>query len=282
VARRQRNTGFLGISGYSFEERPRMSYWSQVLEGMQECAKREGRSLVLLNSDTLSGWDKVDGLVIADPNVEHALHDLPADLPRVSILSDTSEHASVAPNDYYGGQIATEHLLDLGHRRIACLMDRDVYPTCRRFAGYKDALERTGIIFDSRWVRDYGQGDKRFIDFVERGKEVMREWLSEDWRDLGCTALLVQNDLVALGVMHVLLEAGISIPGQVSLVGFDDLDICNFVTPALTSVHVPLREIGWTAVDLLFREIETGRSGNDTKVLPVSLHRRQSTAQPPR
>jgi DNA-binding LacI/PurR family transcriptional regulator len=282
VARRRRDTGFIGVSGYGFKENPRLTYWTHILEGMQSCSKDNRHSLSLLDPDSFSNWDRVSGVVIADGALmsHEALGALPADLPRVSILGESREHASVVPDDYHGGRMATEHLLDLGHRRIACLLDVENYPTDRRFSGYLDALKSAGIVFDPRWVRPYSDNVARYPDFVERGKNVMREWLSQDWHELGCTALLLQNDMVALGVMRVLAENNISVPGQVSLVGFDDMELCGLVTPSLTTVRVPLREIGWTATDLLFREIETGQRREGVIVLPVSLQRRQSTAPP--
>lgn len=274
--RAKRNNGFIGFTGYAFEATLHPPYWSQCIEGFRHAASRVGESIVLVDRETFSDWDRVDGLVFTDPP-----ENIPADMPQIMILTESVVHPCVVANEYQGGQLATQHLLDLGHRRIATLMNKDKEPTNRRFAAYLNAMTAAGCSFDERWTRNYhGVEDIKYDDFVGRGRTVMREWLSQDWHELGCTALIVQNDLVAAGVLEALREAGISVPGQVSVVGYDSLAVCDVMSPRLTSVAVPLREIAATAMDLLLLQIQFGPRTPSTTVLPVSLEIRESTAPP--
>jgi DNA-binding LacI/PurR family transcriptional regulator len=277
----KRTNGLIGFSGYAFETMPRQPYWARILEGLHQAAARQGQGVVLLDHQTFAGWNRVDGIVFSDPEwaIRERVAALPPDMARVQILFESPVHASVVPNDYQGGLLATEHLLALGHTRIATLMDKFAFPTNRRFAGYRDALAAAGLAKDERWSRNYHEPNNGEPDFVARGRSVMRRWLDEDWRELGCTAILVQNDMVAAGVMEVLQEADIAVPQQISVVGFDNLDLCDYVSPRLTSVAVPLCEIAATAMDLLLRDIEAGPGERmaATTVLPVRLQHREST-----
>lgn len=274
--------GLIGFSGFAFEESPRSPYWTDVMKGLQQSAAREEQGVILLDSQTFSGWDRVDGLVLADSlaTVKKRLPLLPPNMPRVSILTETPMHDCVVPNTYQGGQLIAEHLLALGHRRISCLLARDAGSTDRRYAGFRDVLKAAGVEFDEQWAREFETQGQVNPDFAEHGRRIMREWLAGNWHELGCTALMLQNDLVGVGVLDVLKEAGIAVPAEVSVVGFDNLELCEYLSPRLTSVEVPLHEIAMTAVKLLRQQIEYGVGMPATTVLPVKLQARDSTAPP--
>ena len=115
---------------------------------------------------------------------------------------------------------------------------------------------------------------------MSAGSDCMNSWLQDGWEQTGCTALLVQNDEAAIGAMKAMQASGIDVPGDVSIVGFDGSEICAFVTPRLTTVDVPLREIGTQGLKLLIRQIEVGQAEIEKHVLPVELRVRESTASP--
>jgi DNA-binding LacI/PurR family transcriptional regulator len=275
--------GLIGFRGYGFQEKPRSSYWAHLQEGIEEVAKREHKAVVLLDYESPAGWDKVDGVLLADAtpaNAERLSRNLPDDMPRVTLLSATGDQPCVIVDEAHGGQTATQHLLSLGHRRIACIMNESHPSIRRRLQGYREALWVEGVEPQANWVRAYNTENSDSFDFAERGAEVMRQWLQEDWHQLECTALLVQNDLLAAGVLRVCQEAGIDIPGQLSIVGHDNLEICAYLTPALTSMEMPLHAIGVTAMEMLLHQIESGRRTPATTMLPVPLRIRESTASP--
>ena len=115
---------------------------------------------------------------------------------------------------------------------------------------------------------------------MEQGRKSMSEWLKEDWAKLNCTALLVQNDFIAMGALAVLKDAGYKVPDDVSVVGFDGLDVCDMISPTLTTVEVPLRQIGSTALELLLRQLRNEESERHIE-LPTKLMVKESTAPPP-
>ena len=277
-----RATGVIGFTGYGFQEKPRPRYWTIVQEGIQEVAAREQKSVLLVDYEMGVDCGKVDGMLLADvfmPRTLDMIARWPANWPRVALLTPLPNTASVVADDYLGAQLATEHLLALGHRRIA-FMTEYMHPLIRRrLASYRDTLYSAGIEPEARWVRRYGQDGQHFPKFAERAAQVMSQWLRESWHELGCTAILALNDHVAVGIIKALREAGIDVPGDVSVIGFDDNELCEYVTPRLTSIAVPLQEIGATATELLLRQIESGSGpAGATTVLPVRLTVRDSTA----
>lgn len=271
-------TGLIGFCGWGFRETPRTPYWTHLLDGIQEMAVRENKGILLLDYDSEFGWDKVDGVLTSDvPRNEQIVG-----LPHVELMYARTDTASVIADDYHGAQIATEYLMGLGHRRIGCLIKVDSALGKRRVSGYRDALQSAGIDPDPAWVRPFGQVGYPDPEFRERSRRIMQSWLAGEWRASGITALLAQNDLAAMGIMDALQEAGINVPGEVSVVGFDSTEICDLVSPRLTSVQVPLREIGAMGMEILLRQIQTGRSTNSVTMLPTQLQVRESTGEAPR
>lgn len=217
---------------------------------------------------------------------------IPPNLPVVSLFMSSGftgspaeqERAArqtgvVAADGYPGMRAATEHLLALGHHRIAFLnnsiCDKVLYPP--RLAGYLDALREAGITPDIRWIRPLSIPSPKLY-FMQAGRETMSRWLREDWHELGCTALLAHNDETAWGVIEALRVAGIDVPGQVSVIGFDGTEVAEYCTPPLTTVEVPLHQIGRVSVEMLLRRMQGDTSEAETIVLPTRLRIRSSTA----
>jgi DNA-binding LacI/PurR family transcriptional regulator len=184
--------------------------------------------------------------------------------------------ASVSADDYAGAKEATEYLLQNGHERIAYLHGRDHTVVPQRIKGYHDALKKAGLKPQRKWLRrlpgkiDYG------AQFIEAGHDAMQTWLREDWSALGCTALMAHNDEIAIGAMAALREASIVVPEEVSVIGFDGLQISDYVEPRLTTVEVPLQQIGVRAVEMLRAQIEADAAGGEAEVLPMQLRARES------
>jgi LacI family transcriptional regulator len=192
--------------------------------------------------------------VVVDPR-----EPLDAGIPAVS-----AAHAS-------GGRAATEHLLRLGHRRIAAITGPPRWMASgERLNGYRGALAAAGVLPDPALVRE---GDFE----IEGGERAAAELLA--LREPP-TAIFGFNDNLAVGAMRAAQAAGLRVPEDVSVVGFDDSEQAAIVTPALTTVRQPLEEMGRMAVSLLTRLLEGQRVEALSVELATRLVVRASTAPP--
>lgn len=279
-----RRKQILGMCGLGFLNTDASPYWAQLMLGMQEAAQSAGNHLLLLGHDGTDGWEKADGLLLSDPSGSLVAEKVPPGLPCVSMLTPIEGMCSVYSDDAAGIRMAVEHLLQLGHRRIAYLHGIVGPVAGRRIAAYRAALRDAGITIDERWMRsmtalpkfvytfDYG------TRFVETGRANMAAWLEEDWADLGCTALLAHNDDFARGIIASLKSAGYRVPEDISVIGFDRNDVATRADLPLTTIEVPLQEIGRRSVELLLQQIEADNARLDDCVMPVSFHIGKSTA----
>jgi DNA-binding LacI/PurR family transcriptional regulator len=169
-------------------------------------------------------------------------------------------HAFVGSEDRRGARLAVEHLLALGHRRFALLTTSVIHRD--RLAGYREALEAAGV----GWARY-----ELAADLPERGLEGGRLALAANPRP---TALIAATDQLALGALEAASEAGLRVPDEVSVIGFDDIPGAAWSRPALTTVRQPLLEKGEVAGRLL----SDGPDGREV-ILPVRLVVRGSTAR---
>jgi LacI family transcriptional regulator len=172
-----------------------------------------------------------------------------------------------------GAKAATEHLLELGHRRIGALAGTEGwYATDERLLGFRAALAGKGILLDPDLVV---YSDWR----TPRGTEAAEQLLSLPDPP---TAIFGFNDNVAIGVLNAARERGLSVPGDLSVVGFDDTAQASIVTPQLTSVSQPLAEMGRMGVSLLIRILEGQRVDALRMELSTKLVIRESTGPAPR
>ncbi|HWE64574.1 MAG TPA: substrate-binding domain-containing protein, partial [Chloroflexota bacterium] len=178
----------------------------------------------------------------------------------------------VAAANWSGARMATEHLIELGHRRIGLITGpSDWCASVDRTAGYHSALLAAGVPIVPELVRA--------ADFwLEGGGEAAHALL--DLPDPP-TAIFALNDNMAIGVLRAARERGLDVPRDLSVVGFDDIDIASVAIPPLTTVSQPLQEMGRLAVTVLYRQIE-GQSLDANRVeLSTRLVVRDSTAPPP-
>lgn len=275
----RRSIGFIGLSCYEYTKAPpQMPYWVALQEGVRESATDAGNGVALIYHRNFEDWDRIDGIVLSDPYFDISPPPgMPLDLPRVSVVHTMRGVPSVISDDFEGGRLATEHLLELGHTRIACLADWDDLSVSKRLAGFHYALGRRLISPAASWIRPYSTSGTVQPDFIGRSMDVMRSWLREDWHDTGFTAILAMNDRIAQGIIQALEEAGLRVPEDVSVIGYDDADVCDYIVPRLTSVSVPVREMGRLAMQVLREQMEAGIRREIVTQLPVQLHVRDST-----
>jgi DNA-binding LacI/PurR family transcriptional regulator len=180
------------------------------------------------------------------------------------------EVSSVGATNWSGGMAATNHLIELGHSRIAIITGPPALLCSRaRLDGYRGALERAGLRVDEQLVRP---GDFRVKAGYEQAKILF------ELRDRP-SAIFAGNDLAALGVLRAAREAGLRVPDDVSVVGFDDIPLAEWSTPTLTTVRQPLTEMAAVAVAILLEIAESGPQKRRVE-LATDLVVRESTAAP--
>jgi LacI family transcriptional regulator len=216
---------------------------------------------------------RADGLVVSGPrDDDDELAALVRDGFPIVIQGSRPDLAapSVDVDNRAGARGVIEHLLALGHRRIGCITNAPLHYTAaaERLSGYRDALAAAGVDFDRELVGeaafDAPSGHRGMVELLARTRP---------------TAVFVASDVVAIGAMRALREAGLRIPGDVSVAGFDDIPIAAHVDPPLTTVHLPAGDLGETAGRLLVERI-SGRAVPARTLLPTELIIRDSTAAP--
>jgi LacI family transcriptional regulator len=228
--------------------------------------EREEQYLTLLRAKQVDGV-LVDGLVLPSERITRFVRD---GLPIVCLDRDIDSTLVplVQVDNRLGARLATAHLLDLGHIRIAHVAGApELRISEERVEGYREAHAAVGIQPYPGLVAVGG-----FTE--EGGYEAALSLL--DGPEL--TAVFAANDLSAIGVLGALAERGLRVPDDVSVVGFDDLRLSRFTTPPLTTVHQPAREIAERATELLLRLAGGGEVGSARHLLEPELVVRASTA----
>lgn len=211
----------------------------------------------------------VEGIVVIAPQqgVFEALSNMSIAVPYVTLQGSlwTDEH-SMAVDQIEGARQATRHLIDLGHRELRHLAGPvDWIEAEARARGFSEELAAHGIpaapAIVGDWTADFG---------YRAGAEVLAS---------GCTAVFCANDQMALGLLHAIHDAGLSVPTDVSVVGFDDIPEAAHLIPPLTTVRQDFAELGKRCVDVLVSGIE-GRAPRHMELITPQLVIRESTAAP--
>lgn len=185
---------------------------------------------------------------------------------------------SVVADNIEGGRLATRHLLDLGHRRIAFIGDLVAATVQDRLAGMRDAMGDAGLPFNRSLVLDVTTGDDRLADWSACVTSMSHELLGRADRP---TAVFASCDAVARAVYRAAADKGLSVPRDLSIVGFDDDSLAGWLNPGLTTVRQPFEAMGRAAMALLLSVMEDSDATIEHRVLPVELVVRGSTAAPP-
>lgn len=200
---------------------------------------------------------RVDGIVYAAmslrrvrvPEGLHRTHSVLA-----NCLPEDDSLPAVIPAERAGGRTAARLLLDAGHRRVAMVGGQDDIASVDRLRGFRDALRAEGISVPKEWVARTG-GE------ISGGYEGAMRVLDGVPADRRPTGFFCYNDRVAAGVLHAATRLGITVPGELSVVGYDDQEhMAAFLTPPLTSIALPHRAMGDAAARLLLDAIDTGRT----------------------
>ncbi|HEX2645066.1 MAG TPA: LacI family DNA-binding transcriptional regulator [Thermoanaerobaculia bacterium] len=249
-----RKTGVLGVLLPNLYG----EFFSEVIRGIDLTARRAGYHVFLSSSHSdrteveavlrnLRG--RVDGLIVMSPEADaQALQaNLPPALPVVLLNCEVQGSAFSSINiDNHGGAYAmTRHLIGLGHRRIAFLQGaRGNYDARERLRGFRGALRESGLEGGIEIPGDFSE---------EAGCRAAAEILGLDPRP---TAVFAANDSMAIGLLSALQEAGVRVPADIAVTGFDDIPIARFLSPPLTTVGVRIAGLGERAIDRLLSHLD--------------------------
>ena len=256
-------------------------FFSEVIRGIDQTVQSSGYHVLISSSHNdraeieaalRAMRGRVDGLILMAPDLDadSLLANLPERLPLVLLNTHLKEPGFDSINiDNYGGALRmTMHLLDAGRRRIALITGgARNYDAQERLRGYREALRGRGLGVDERLIVPG--------DFTEWSGHAAAQRLAalEPLPD----AVFATNDSMAVGALSALRDAGVSVPEDIAVVGFDDIPIAQYVSPALTTVRVSIASLGSRAAARLFQCLAAGeRPAHTHEVLPTELVIRRS------
>ncbi|HGF7230102.1 substrate-binding domain-containing protein [Vibrio cholerae] len=237
-------------------------FFGEVVKGVERSCYHQGYNLILCNTEgdnqrmkasinTLL-QKRVDGLLLMCSTLEGErldVFDRYPDIPIVVMDWGPILFASdkIQDNSLQGGYIAAKHLIECGHKEIGCITGPLIrHQAQMRYEGYKRALAEAGIAINPDWIVESDfeceGGYQAFEKLYQRGKLP--------------SALFVSNDMMAMGVIQAASQRGLRVPDDLSLIGYDDVHIAKFMTPALTTIHQPKYRLGKAAVDTLLYRLE--------------------------
>ncbi|UFU02527.1 LacI family transcriptional regulator [Ruania suaedae] len=256
--------------------------FQQVLRGANQAARRSGYRILVADSIeepqreaelAIEARRRCDALILCSPRMPETELISVLQATRPVVLVNRELAASAVPTltvDYvHGIRAAAQHLLDLGHRRLLYLAGpAQSASNAARVGGLRD------------FQREHPEAAIEFLacgSMIEDGHRAGRAVLES-----GASAVLAFNDLVAFGLLGALDEAGADVPGDLSVVGFDDIDFARYARPSLTTMHVPQAELGHRAWEHLHDLLEPGEGSTPpTQYYRPTLIARGSTGAPP-
>jgi len=259
-------------------------YFSPIVRAIEKIALARGYSVILNDTQDDPNLERsfaamvhtrqVDGIITNSQRVPFDIDPQKAVFDQLPPLVNASEFADIDGIPKVGvdntaiGALATQHLLDLGHTRIAAIAGPSTIPSSReREEGYRAMLEKAGIEYDPKLVV-YGDYSSR------SGEEGVQKLMQLKSRP---TAIFCFGDLAALGALHGLRELDYHVPGDISVISVDGIALGEYAAPPLTTVAQPLQLIGETSVRVLLDLIEGKKSGDLLHILPHELIVRKST-----
>ncbi|GAB1539975.1 substrate-binding domain-containing protein [Scytonema sp. NUACC21] len=264
-------------------------FFAEVVEGIEQVAKLVGLSVLLSAShrdleQEIAAIDsfhrrRVDGILVADSriNKHHTTQVAQIAVPTVFLNSQTDDQPEmfhfIAIDDCLGARLAVEHLVSLGHTSIGYLGVGDrSWSNQQRLKGYRMALTEAGLPQMTDWVAMNDEDRARTND-VATGHRLLSKLFTA-----GVTGIFCYNDMVAVGALLACHELGISVPQDLSLVGFDGIALSGYVTPPLTTVCQPMLELGRSAMQMLLDLLQ--KKTVENQVVSPFLLKRGSSAPP--
>ncbi|MDX7986279.1 ribose operon transcriptional repressor RbsR [Xenorhabdus sp. 12] len=261
------------------------SFYSEVVRGVERSCYERGYSLILCNTEGSASrmirsmetllQRRVDGLLIMCSEAHRLSDDVFRRYPLVPmVIMDWSPFESsndiIKDNSLQGGEMATNYLIGRGFRKIACITGpKDKTLACLRLAGYRKAMQDAGL--------DIPAGYEIYSDFeFAGGLSSMQQLLQLPEPP---EAVFAGNDAMAIGAYQALYQAGLSVPDDISIIGYDDIAITSYLIPPLTTIHQPKDELGKLAIDSLLYRMGNPESEPKELVLTPKLIERSSVAK---
>ncbi|MCL4377722.1 MAG: LacI family transcriptional regulator [Actinobacteria bacterium] len=249
-------------------------YYSRLAKGVIDIAESSDYNVIVCNSKYKAELSEryinmlikkgVDGVLIATVDVNNELinklnmRDIPfvlvtrkLDLPGINYITN---------DDYLGGRIAAEYLVGLGHKKIFFLKAANVWGANERIRAFTDVLKENDIYYDDSYFSDY-------LENLEQSYNATKKFLS-DKKSKDFTAIIGGNDFLAIGAMEAIIESGLNIPDDISLIGYDNLNITSILKVPLTTVKQPKLRFGELATIRIIKMIE---NHGKTKLKPQKL-----------
>jgi len=257
-------------------------FFSEVMKGIDEVARDNGYHILVSSSHSdkneiesmlkVMRSGRVDGLIIMSPHIDstslndHITNDLPVVLLNCTI--NGKENTSILIDNFEGARQMVRHLIKHGHKRIAIIKgEENNFDAEERLKGYRSALYENGLELNPKLEipGDFNE---------ESGYTAMKKILNLKPRP---TAVFASNDAMAIGAVSAIQSKGLKIPEDIAIGGFDDIPIAKYLKPSLSSVHVPINNLGTNAAIKLFKMIKNENNLSDGKtVLPATLVVRES------
>jgi DNA-binding LacI/PurR family transcriptional regulator len=259
--------------------------FARIIEGAQVAAMGHGYYLLAASAAVVETFTHLigeliksrhtEGLLVINPYRDKRHLEIPIEFPVVLVAaaSRNPRTPSVVLSDQQAGFDATKHLIDLGHSQIALITGPSNEDCVRnRTKGYLRCLSEHGIETRTEWIQ---QGDWS----PASGTNAVRNLLNQG---TSFSAVFAQNDRMALGAMKSLLDVGLRVPQDISVIGFDDMPLVSYFQPALTTVRQDMYRIGQLAAQTLIQLIEQNNMSHTQFQIPAELVIRDSTGHPGR
>lgn len=259
-------------------------FFNAIIESFRKATEQQGYDLIFasrnLRNRDMSYLEHfrhraVDGIVVicSDQLDLHVQELIQSTIPIVVVDMYSPDCSVVYSDNITGGRLAVEHLYELGHRRIAHIAgDTTTDAGAARIEGYKQAMTQFGLPIPDGYIANGG------LFSGEEGKRAMQELLVLPDRP---TAVFAAGDQMAIGAIEAIHEAGLQIPTDISLVGYDDIEMAKYITPKLTTVRQDTETIGQQAASVLIEQIVDKQRMTTQDVIPVELIVRHSTGPVP-
>ncbi|HCW54801.1 MAG TPA: LacI family transcriptional regulator [Clostridium sp.] len=256
-------------------------YFAAVIEAFKKEAEKQGYSLLLgSKNDRLKidsflqyfTYRSVDGIAIicSIPNDTETKEIIESDFPTVIIDMHNDNTSAVTSNNEQGCRMAIQYLYDLGHKKIAHITgmkDNCNWISNIRKNSYINEMKRLNLTIKKEYIQ---KGNN--FDF-DSGYSAMKKLLNLEEKP---TAVFAAGDKLALGAIEAIKDEGLKVPDDISVIGFDDSDLCQYVTPKLTTVRQACDVIGKEAANILVEQINKKEKIKINKVIPVKLIIRES------
>ncbi|HXL03059.1 MAG TPA: LacI family DNA-binding transcriptional regulator [Candidatus Atribacteria bacterium] len=261
--------------------------FGRLAKYLEEAASKKGYSLIFCNTNDNPEKEKkyleiliqrqIEGIIFSRVLDESLLFKTPqlSKIPYVVLdrTLEKEEAPTIKLDNYAAGALAASHFLNLGHKKFACLSGPLRIKICReRFYGFLDTLEKSGMSLREELIEE---GDFK----MDEGRKAMNRILTVSLFEQP-TAVFSMNDLMALGAIQAIKERGLSVPGDVSIIGLDNIPLCDVISPPLTTVAQPFDEMAKEGINLLSKLIEGKKIRRTTIVVQPELVIRNSTAPP--